>query len=716
MRIVTLAMIACLAVSTAARPLDLVGTAPGSIEDAAVAGARIFCAAGNGLLVLSERSGADPVQIAFLPLAGAVHAVDTDGSLAILAAHHAGLHVVDVSDPAHPIWLSTCSGPQYGCSVVLANGLAYVADEFSGLWVIDLADPTHPVVAGSLAVPGNPQDLAHNGNLVFVAAQTAGLRIIDVSNPAQPVEIGQTATAGSCAGVAVDSPYAYVCASGYRLHVIDIATPTAPVTIGSFQSSDWGYAYDIAVSGERAYLATSAGLCAVDIAQPESPVPIGTADLTGYHRHVTVCGGTAWVSSTFGGLHGVDRDELTVTAHYRSLGMVGQAIQHTDGRVLVLGGYRCDEKGEREGMAGLYEVGLADPAAPVAEAFYALEQQAAAMDVAGDLAVVFDYYGKLFTLDVSKPGATRLLGACQLTMSGRAVQIVGDLAYLASSEGGLRIADISDPAAPHEIGHLATAEGASDVVVNGTVAYVTNGYDRLYVIDVADPQAPVVLGLAFTPNYAHAVAVAGGLAYVAAGNSGLLVLDVSDGASPVLVATIDTPGQAYDVDLRFNRLWVADGAGGVHLFSLTEPAAPYLVSTWTTPASTQPQYVRDEGSLVLVSCGTAGLYLLSGAVATAVENPPPAAPAMISIAPNPCNPGTTIAFTLAAPDHVTLRIYDIAGLAVRTLLAGEIRGGGRHALAWNGRNDEGREMPSGIYIGRLVTSEGVQSRKIALVR
>lgn len=75
--------------------------------------------------------------------------------------------------------------------------------------------------------------------------------------------------------------------------------------------------------------------------------------------------------------------------------------------------------------------------------------------------------------------------------------------------------------------------------------------------------------------------------------------------------------------------------------------------------------------------------------------------------PNPFNPRTVITFTLTRPQTVALTVQDLAGRSVRTLLRGA-RDAGRHAVAWDGRDDRGRQAPSGVYLVRLVPNDGEQ--------
>jgi flagellar hook assembly protein FlgD len=60
-------------------------------------------------------------------------------------------------------------------------------------------------------------------------------------------------------------------------------------------------------------------------------------------------------------------------------------------------------------------------------------------------------------------------------------------------------------------------------------------------------------------------------------------------------------------------------------------------------------------------------------------------------------------------------VYDITGRKVRTLLHGPISAGS-HSIAWDGRDDSGKPVASGVYISRLVAGERIATGKMALVR
>ena len=85
-------------------------------------------------------------------------------------------------------------------------------------------------------------------------------------------------------------------------------------------------------------------------------------------------------------------------------------------------------------------------------------------------------------------------------------------------------------------------------------------------------------------------------------------------------------------------------------------------------------------------------------------------------APNPFNPRTTISFELMNEARVSLAVFDAAGRRVRSLIGGEIRAEGRHALSWDGTDDQGRLMAAGVYICRLESGSTVDVTRLALIK
>jgi hypothetical protein len=83
--------------------------------------------------------------------------------------------------------------------------------------------------------------------------------------------------------------------------------------------------------------------------------------------------------------------------------------------------------------------------------------------------------------------------------------------------------------------------------------------------------------------------------------------------------------------------------------------------------------------------------------------------------PNPFNPTTTIRFVLPVREDVTLTIHDASGHLVRTLL-NEVQSYGTHEVTWDGRDENGATMGSGVYFYRLRAGKLTESKKMVLLK
>jgi hypothetical protein len=83
--------------------------------------------------------------------------------------------------------------------------------------------------------------------------------------------------------------------------------------------------------------------------------------------------------------------------------------------------------------------------------------------------------------------------------------------------------------------------------------------------------------------------------------------------------------------------------------------------------------------------------------------------------PNPFNPSTTISYSLPVREDVRLEIYNLMGQKVRTLVDGT-QNPGTHRVEWNGRDDAGNPLGSGVYFYKLISGKQVQTKKMVLVK
>jgi hypothetical protein len=125
--------------------------------------------------------------------------------------------------------------------------------------------------------------------------------------------------------------------------------------------------------------------------------------------------------------------------------------------------------------------------------------------------------------------------------------------------------------------------------------------------------------------------------------------------------------------------------------------------------------VWKTSSADLTKSGTYRLSILQPATDVASSPNLPNVTALSDVHPNPFNPRTAVSFDLAREGDVRVVVYDAAGRMVRTLVS-ETRPAGRYEITWDGHDDAGQQVASGVYIVRLESASASDQRKITLVK
>jgi hypothetical protein len=89
--------------------------------------------------------------------------------------------------------------------------------------------------------------------------------------------------------------------------------------------------------------------------------------------------------------------------------------------------------------------------------------------------------------------------------------------------------------------------------------------------------------------------------------------------------------------------------------------------------------------------------------------------ALLPAYPNPFNPSTTIRYEITSAQRITLGVYDVQGRLVKTL-ADRAENAGAHEITWQGRDNRGQIVASGIYLVRLAGEDQVATRKIIMLK
>ena len=83
--------------------------------------------------------------------------------------------------------------------------------------------------------------------------------------------------------------------------------------------------------------------------------------------------------------------------------------------------------------------------------------------------------------------------------------------------------------------------------------------------------------------------------------------------------------------------------------------------------------------------------------------------------PNPFNPSTTILYNLSSDELISFEIFNLNGKKVRTLV-NEYQNSGPKKVIWNGDNNHGQQVPSGLYLYSIIVGDVKQTKKMLLVK
>ena len=483
-------------------------------------------------------------------VAGSSGDVAINGRYAYVAAQ-GDLQVVDLAVPWNAVVVGTVVTPSIAYGVAVSGTKAVVSDAFAGLHVLDISNPASPRIAGSVSLGGFAGKVAIAGNTALVAnSNLGGVQIVDISNAASP-RLLTTVSTGSAPNVTVSGSIAYVSANGNGLYIIDISNPASPVVLATYGAP----ASACAVSDGIAYLAQgSLGVHLVDVSNPAAPRGLFTLTNKSASNQVAVTGTIAVATGTPRGTDIIDISDPTRP-------VVASSVAGSSGDVAINGRYAYVAA-----QGDLQVVDLAVPWNAVVVGTVVTPSIAYGVAVSGTKAVVSDAFAGLHVLDISNPASPRIAGSVSLGGFAGKVAIAGNTALVANSNlGGVQIVDISNAASPRLLTTVSTGS-APNVTVSGSIAYVSANGNGLYIIDISNPASPVVLATYGAP--ASACAVSDGIAYLAQGSLGVHLVDVSNPAAPRGVATYKTVGSCSDVTVIPGYVIAADGTSLLSIFEM----------------------------------------------------------------------------------------------------------------------------------------------------
>jgi hypothetical protein len=143
----------------------------------------------------------------------------------------------------------------------------------------------------------------------------------------------------------------------------------------------------------------------------------------------------------------------------------------------------------------------------------------------------------------------------------------------------------------------------------------------------------------------------------------------------------------------------------------TEIGPPVIEGGWRTNGRSYAIWSADVSTK-----GEMGLWFQAFDLGAAVSAPPQAIPVQfaVKVAPNPFNPRTSVQLALPVDGRARVDIYDVRGRLVRNLLDEDLPAG-NHSRTWEGQDDRGQGVASGVYMIKVQHPGGSRVTKVSLV-
>jgi hypothetical protein len=670
-----------------------------------------------------------------------LRSICSDDRCIIAADYLTGLRVFTVSDSMCVQPAGFLSVPTEAFDVAFSGTTVLLADGVNGVRLIDLSDLNRPIQIALLETVGFARAVACQDGLAIIGGDST-VWVADLSDTENPVICGTCASNGPVSDIASAGTLAVICSGGNSIRLIDVSNPYHPTETGFLELPG---ATGVAVQDNIAFVTTQTSLFAVSIDNPSSPQMIGTCLLPGTLNRVIVRDGQAYVSACEEGLRVVD---VRFPEHMTARG------------ILDTGGYTIDTAWYHNILAvadwnsGLASVDIIDSDDP--EILSCCSGPDMALDILrnGTALYVADGCAGLFALNAETPECLFIVSHINTAACATCLSIEENILALTDSESGLILFDVSDPLQPLPVGHVATPAPATDVeLVQGT-AFIAMNTNEIAVYSCSDPANPVPEVPLLTPGIIRSFHYDGRYLYAIGAIEGVYRYDImTPGMIPQLLPHSDF---TIDVVTADDYIYLARGIHGMRVLNAQNPEHIHQVGSYISDYEIRSMLIEngraflatgDDGvhvldianhSFISEICATdtpgycrqltrfGQWVLVADETSVAVldyerEVSKDASPAngsvdgLVSISPNPFNPETRVRFNLTEPQVVVLNVVNLRGQKVRVLMD-EFCPAGAHEATWDGMDNHGKPLGSGMYFVCFETTDYREMQKMLLLK
>ena len=649
---------------------------PSLIFDLIVRDSLAFILSANKLIILNISNLSNPSFVSSVNVTSAAAAIKLvcDGSSLYVISLIGLLKNIDISNPYSPILKSSAVIPEHVYSLATREGYVYLGYSVGvassdGLDVFDASNPDSLKYVRNLPTGGFTLATYISDTLLFAAGRsvndaTCFLQIFNIADQNNPVQLSLDTIGSSSAempvAMKIDHGVAYITTNDSGIYTYDISNPMNPTLTGHLRRSN---------------------------------APRGSADIDYFNKILAVASNSGlWL------IRAPRADSLTSATFY----ITGS----TSGDIMIKGNYAF----LLESTAGVAILDILDSQNPKRISAVEIPRRtslsgsgnAYRIACSGNYAYVTSG-SSIDVIDINDIRSPVIVNYLPIIYPGSIVA-KGNRLYVAQEDSGFTIFDISNPPNLFKLSSFPLPHGMSTITVEDSILIASNLTDGLSFIDISKELQP--MKILTVPGDGAGVVVKDKFVYATllTDSTDFSIYSITNPLSPALVSKIKIGFSNISyVDMDISSYIIYCGA---YAIDVTNPATPILRG-----GSSANDYVAAAGSYLYYSDGS-GLQVLRNKLITSVTNEDLVSKnfELYQNYPNPFNSQTTINYTLSTGGSVELKVYDILGREVITMVTEE-KAPGRYELVFDASS-----IPSGVYFYKIQAGKFSEVRKMLLMK
>ena len=645
---------------------------------------------------------------------------------------------IDVNDPLNPSIINTfISVPFFNpfsinYKIQYRNDLLYIFSEYE-IMIYNIQDYLNPALFYYSEFETSHYLIDIQNNIAFfLNTSSHTIDFFDYNDPENPVYLGEYILSPNLISmIEISNNYMFIVYTyATYLHIVDISDLSNPFLINELELT--GYFSDLELFDNKLFIVIDGNLEIYDFNNPYSPILISTYDDFLDLRSLTItedlCISSTQISYGHISLRFIDISNIEEPE------LISYYTDHSSFCVLF------DEYIYLTGLNKFKIIDISD-----LTFFNALGTYPETGELALENNILYlfpnlpDYWPHDFRiLDIQEPANPELLWSSVPDDFIRYPIIDGQLFYYLSDDL-LVIYNVANPSEPELINEFELEYPGKMIKKNEYIYFY--GYNLVKVLDISDPLNPIYVSELQIDNnsYFYDFDIFEDLAAYASGNE-LNLVDISEPENIEIINTFTVCDDTTYVDIVLYEnicFWHSTGFYSINLEDAYNPEIaevdidgplltiidekhlvfnsswnkvqaydfstfddPVLIEEFPINFSLEKIYYDEQNELILFRTIIDGILFVDNSILSSENFEFQISNFKLFNYPNPFNPETTINYQLPEDREVELKIYNIKGQLVKTLVE-DIKPAGEHSTIWNGDDESGKPVSSGIYFYKL---------------